>query len=176
MAVVATDLGTGEPIVFTRGEIVDPIRASCAFPGLFEPVVIGQRCLADGGLVAPVPTKAAAALGARHVLGVDVGFNNWNGSAPKNLFQIISRAINVAQKHRNPSWSKFADLVIEPEVQGIDWDAFERADQAIEAGVVAMRKALPRVREMLGLPDGSQSTQAAAASPTTGLERTAALS
>src|SRR6266403_3105506 len=58
LAVVATDLTSGEPVVFTQGDLVDAIRASCAFPGLFEPVEIGTRCLADGGLVAPVPTHA----------------------------------------------------------------------------------------------------------------------
>src|ERR1700731_4301312 len=47
LAVVATDLNSGEPVVFTQGDLVDAIRASCAFPGLFEPVEIGTRCLAD---------------------------------------------------------------------------------------------------------------------------------
>ena len=54
-AMVATDLGTGEPVVFLpAGESSQAIRASCAFPGLFEPITV-RRCLADGGLVAPVP-------------------------------------------------------------------------------------------------------------------------
>src|SRR6202163_3695261 len=70
MAVVATDLANGEPVVFTQGNLVDAIRASCAFPGLFEPVQIGTRYLADGGLVAPVPTRAARNLGAATVIGV----------------------------------------------------------------------------------------------------------
>ena len=63
LAVVATDLSSGEPVVFTQGNLVDAIRASCAFPGLFEPVEIGTRCLADGGLVAPLPTQAARSMG-----------------------------------------------------------------------------------------------------------------
>src|SRR6202007_3110285 len=50
MAVVATDLNTGEPVVISHGDLIDAIRASCAFPGLFEPVELGTRCLADGGL------------------------------------------------------------------------------------------------------------------------------
>ncbi len=50
MAVVATNLNTGEPVVFTEGSLVDPIRASCAYPGIFEPVEIGTRWLVDGGL------------------------------------------------------------------------------------------------------------------------------
>src|SRR5690348_4160089 len=73
LAVVATDLSTGEPVIFTQGNLVDAIRASCAFPGLFEPVQIGTRCLADGGLVAPVPTHAARFIGAQTVVGVSVG-------------------------------------------------------------------------------------------------------
>lgn len=153
MGVVTTDLVTGEPVVFTRGDIVEPIRASCAFPGLFEPVRIGNLCLADGGLSAPVPTKAAAALGSRHVLGVSVGFNNWHAAPPANIFQVLSRAISVAQKHRNPSWERFADVVIEPEVQDLEWDDFHRAEAAIEAGAAAVRRVLPRLRDLLNLPE-----------------------
>ncbi len=80
-AVVATDLTSGEPVVFTQGNLADAIRASCAFPGLFEPVEIGTRCLADGGLVAPVPTRAARELGATTVIGVSVGIQDGHRGA-----------------------------------------------------------------------------------------------
>src|ERR1035438_1761242 len=92
MAVVATDLNTGEPVVLTHGTLVDAIRASCAFPGLFEPVKIGTRCLADGGLVAPVPTLAARKLGAEFVLGVSVGIQDGDRGAPTNIFQVVTRS------------------------------------------------------------------------------------
>src|ERR1700736_6543280 len=91
MAVVATDLNTGEPVVFTEGDLVDAIRASCAFPGLFEPVQIGTRYLADGGLVAPVPTRAARDLGAAFVLGVTVGMQDGYRGTPSNIFQVEIR-------------------------------------------------------------------------------------
>src|SRR5258707_14753683 len=84
MAVVATDLNSGEPVVLSHGNLVDAIRASCAFPGLFEPVEIGTRCLADGGLVAPVPTRAARELGAAAVIGVSVGIQDGHCRAPPN--------------------------------------------------------------------------------------------
>lgn len=151
LAVVATDLGSGEPVVFKSGSILEPVRASCAFPGLFEPVTIDGRCLADGGLVVPMPTKAAAMLGARRVLAIDVGFSNWRGASPKNLFQVLCRSINAAQKHRNPSWEKFADMVISPAVKDLEWDSFDHADQAIAAGREAMQTAVPRLRELLHL-------------------------
>ena len=149
-AVVAIDLGTGEPVVFTRGSLVDAIRASCAFPGLFEPVQVGERCLADGGLVAPVPTQAAREMGARCVVGVSVGFNNWDGAAPKNMFQVVTRAVSAAQKHQSGSWESFADILLEPEVRNIEWDEFDRTDEIIAAGAAAAKQALPGLRELLG--------------------------
>jgi len=149
LAVVATDLSTGEPVIFTQGNLVDAIRASCAFPGLFEPVEIGTRCLADGGLVAPVPTQAARGLGAQTVIGVSVGLQDGHRGAPTNIFQVVSRAVGAAQKHQLELWERHADLVLRPDVQFLAWDDFARADEAIEAGAAAALRALPRIENLL---------------------------
>jgi NTE family protein len=149
LAVVATDLANGEPVVFTHGNLSEAIRASCAFPGLFEPVQIGTRCLADGGLVAPVPTRAARDLGAARVIGVAVGTDDGRGGAPSNIFQVVCRAVNAAQKHQLEIWERHADLVLRPDVQSLAWDDFDRADEAIEAGAAATRRALPRIEKLL---------------------------
>jgi NTE family protein len=150
LAVVATDLSSGDPVVFTRGNLIDAIRASCAFPGLFEPVEIGTRCLADGGLVAPVPTRAARAIGAPIVMGVSVGMQDGYRGAPTNVFQVVSRAVSAAQKHQTELWERHADLILRPDVQALAWDDFARADEAIEAGATAARRALPRIEKLLG--------------------------
>lgn len=149
LAVVATDLSTGEPVVFTSGNLVDAIRASCAFPGLFEPVEIGTRCLADGGLVAPVPTHAARFIGGQTVVGVSVGMQDGHRGAPTNIFQVVSRAVSAAQKHQLEVWERHADLVLRPDVQFLAWDDFGRADEAIEAGAAAALRALPRIENLL---------------------------
>jgi NTE family protein len=150
LAVVATDLNSGEPVVLTHGSLVDAIRASCAFPGLFEPVEIGTRCLADGGLVAPVPTRAARELGAEFVLGVSVGIQDGHRGTPSNIFQVVTRAVSAAQKHQLEVWERHADLVLRPDVQSFAWDDFDRADEAIEAGTAVARQALPRIQKYLG--------------------------
>ncbi|MGB9466315.1 MAG: patatin-like phospholipase family protein [Candidatus Acidiferrum sp.] len=155
MAVVATDLANGEPVVFTHGNLSEAIRASCAFPGLFEPVEIGTRCLADGGLVAPVPTRAARDLGAAHVIAVSVGVEDGRRGAPSNIFQVVCRAVNAAQKHQLEIWERHADLVLRPDVQSLAWDDFDRADEAIEAGAAAARCALPRIQKLLNPPQDS---------------------
>lgn len=161
LAVVATDLTSGEPVVFTQGNLADAIRASCAFPGLFEPVKIGTRCLADGGLVAPVPTRAARDLGAGTVIGVSVGMQDGHRGAPTNIFQVVSRAVNAAQKHQLEIWERHADLVLRPDVQSLAWDDFHRAEEAIEAGASAARRALPRIAKLLEQKDdASQHVQA----------------
>lgn len=149
LAVVATDLASGEPAVFTQGNLVDAIRASCAFPGLFEPVQIGTRCLADGGLVAPVPTQTAHLLGAQTVIGVSVGMQDGHRGVPTNIFQVVSRAVSAAQKHQLELWERYADLVLRPDVQFLAWDDFARADEAIAAGAAAALRALPRIEKLL---------------------------
>ncbi len=154
MAVVATNLNTGDPVVFTEGSLVDPIRASCAFPGIFEPVEIGTRWLVDGALTAQVPTHAARDLGARYVIGVSVGLHDGHKGAPSNVFQVVSRAVHAAQKHQLELWERHADLVLRPDVSSLAWDDFHRAEEAIEAGKLAAQRALPRIRRLLA--DGAE--------------------
>jgi len=148
-AIVATDLGTGEPVIFKQGSIADAIRASCAFPGLFEPVQIGTRYLADGGLVAPVPTRAAREIGAQIVVGVSVGLQDGQRGAPKNIFQVVNRALSAAQKNQLEVWERHADLVLRPDVQSFAWDDFDRIDEAVKAGAAAATSALPQLKKLL---------------------------
>jgi NTE family protein len=99
--------------------------------------------------VAPVPTRAARDLGASFVLGVSVGIQDGYRGAPTNIFQVVSRAVSAAQKHQLEIWERYADLVLRPNVQGLAWDDFDRADEAIEAGAAATRNALPRIQKYL---------------------------
>lgn len=148
LAVVATDLASGDPVVFTQGNLVDAIRASSAFPGLFEPVEIGTRCLVDGGLVAQVPTQAARELGASRVLAVSAGIQDSRREPPSNIFQVVARAVSAAQKNQLEVWEKHADLVLRPSVNSLAWDDFERAGEAIDAGIAAATRALPRIQKL----------------------------
>lgn len=71
-AAVATEVRTGHEIWLTRGRAVDAMRASYALPGIFSPVLIGDRWLVDGALVNPVPVSAARALGAEIVIAANL--------------------------------------------------------------------------------------------------------
>jgi NTE family protein len=149
-AIVTTDIDSCRPYVFTRGPLDVAIRASCAFPGLFEPVEYAGRTLADGCIVAPVPTVAAARLNLGCVLGVAVNSGVGNACFTSSTAQTSNQSLEVSRP-KEPSWIRKADLILEPEVQQIGWSDFSRVDEAHAAGVEAMRRALPYLRELLAL-------------------------
>ena len=70
LGVTATDFNTGEGVVFRSGSIIDPVRASCAYPGMFQPVKIDGRLLVDGLLAHAVPAAPLRAMGAERVVSV----------------------------------------------------------------------------------------------------------
>ncbi len=152
LGVSATDFNTGEGVVFHSGSIIDPIRASCAYPGMFLPVQIRGRYLVDGMLSHPVPTRPLREMGADRVLAVHLRGTWANGGAPRHLFDVIGQSFAIAQDAMSGLWRQAADLVIEPDVAGFAYDDFKRSDDLIHAGEIAMRKALPEVRKWLETP------------------------
>jgi NTE family protein len=127
-AIVATDVKTHAPHIFTTGPLEVAMRATCAFPGLFSPVEHEGRAFADGCLVAPVPAFAAAGVPAACVLGVGLHADDATASR---------------------SWMAHADVIVEPEVERIAWSDFSRADEARAKGAEAMRRTLPNVIDLL---------------------------
>jgi NTE family protein len=152
LGVTATDFNTGEGMVFTSGSIIDPVRASCAYPGMFLPVEIRGRWLVDGMLSNPVPTRPLRAMGAERVLAVQLKGQWSKTTAPRHLFDVIGQSFAIAQDMMSTVWRNAADLVIEPDVAGFDYDDFKRAGELIRVGELAMRRALPEVRKWLETP------------------------
>jgi NTE family protein len=152
LGVTATDFNTGEGVVFHSGPIIDPVRASCAYPGMFLPVEIRGRYLVDGMLSHPVPTRPLREMGADRVIAVHLKGTWTNGGPPRNLFDVVGQSFAIAQDAMSCLWRDAADIVIEPDVAGFAYDDFKRADDLIHAGEVAMRNALPEVRKWLEAP------------------------
>ena len=149
LGVTATDFRTGAGTVFTTGSIIDPVRASCAYPGMFLPVEIGGRWMVDGMLSHPVPTVPLRAMGAERVIGVHLKGQWSKCTAPRHLLDVVGQSFAIAQDMMSTVWKGAADIVIEPDVAGFDYDDFKRASQLIRVGEVAMRSALPEVRKWL---------------------------
>jgi NTE family protein len=162
LAVIATDFFTGEPAVFRQGPLVGPIRASCAYPGMFLPVEIDGRRYVDGMLAYAVPTTPLRRMGADRVLGVYLSAH-WTQKQPRNLFEVIGQCFSIAQDKMCESWKKDADCVLEPDVSGYSYNCFERALELIEIGEMAARGIVEELRTLLNLtpaaaPAGNRGT------------------
>jgi NTE family protein len=151
LAVTATDFSTGEGVVFRSGPLVDPVRASCAYPGMFLPVTINGRMLIDGMLAHAVPSVPLREMGASRVLAVHLKGNWISGEGPRHLFDVIGQCFAIAQEKTSDRWKQATDLVIEPDVTGFKYDDFERTAELIRMGEVVARAAVPELKKWLGV-------------------------
>jgi NTE family protein len=154
LAVTATDFSTGEGVVFHSGPLADPVRASCAYPGMFLPVRVRGRLLVDGMLAHAVPSVPLREMGAPRVLAVHLKGNWTSGDAgPRHLFDVIGQCFAIAQDMTSGVWQAASDLVISPDVNGYRYDDFERSADLVGAGERAIRAALPEIRKWLQPPE-----------------------
>jgi len=127
---------------------------------MFLPVNIGGRCLVDGMLAHAVPTRPLREMGAERVLAVHLRGRWSSGTAPRHLFDVIGQCFAIAQEMSADTWKLAADLVIEPDVNGFDYDAFDHTDDLIRCGEETMKAALPRVRAWLAAAQKSPADRA----------------
>lgn len=147
LAIAATDIIAGVTIYYSHGPIAPPLRASCAYPGLFVPIQYENRTLVDGFLTSPVPIEGALLLGADIVVAVYL--ESGNVEPPRTFTDILSRSFNIIQRHSDLAWRTQADIIIEPDVKQFVWDDFSKTPDMIAAGEVAALAALPQIRAAL---------------------------
>ena len=148
-AAVALDLVSGEPVILNRGRLRDVIAASCAMPGVLNPVEFEGRVLVDGGWTETVPIRAARQLGADFVIGVDVGDSLRTFKEPRNALDVIARADALARKALNKEQVKSADVVLSPQNVVSHWADFSSSTQAIECGEKEVNLKIGFVRRAL---------------------------
>jgi NTE family protein len=148
LGIVATDLDSGDAILFQRGDTGQAVRASSAVPAVFLPVKIGPREYVDGGLVSPVPVSHARRMGAGLVIAVDIS-DTPEGKATGDPFRMLLQTFAIMGRSINRYELKDADLVIRPALAGVSGTDFSARQRAIDAGREAARAALPRLRARL---------------------------
>jgi NTE family protein len=157
LGIVATDLCSGDAVSFRdHGDVFVPIRASCAYPGLFQPVRSGERLLVDGAMSIEIPALQARELGATHVISVSLSSGVYQ-RPPADVFQVIRRCFQIMQGRTEESWRQLSDLVITPDLQAIEWDSFESGPEMVKAGEAAALAAMPVIQSWL-LEETSQLT------------------
>jgi NTE family protein len=150
LAIVATDLRTGEPIVFRRGNTGIAVRASSAVPGIFNPVRIGDRDYVDGGLTHPVPAAIARNLGADVVLAVDISAKPTSKELSSTIDVLLQTFTIMGSRISQYELAK-ADLVIRPAVDQIRGTEFSARNLAILEGEKAAMPMIAELKKKLNL-------------------------
>jgi NTE family protein len=164
LGVVATDLAMGDPVFFRdRGDVVMPIRASCSYPGLFRPLLHEGKLLVDGGISMEVPALLLRQMGATHVVSIHLPMQQSAAPGVHNMFEVINRCFQIMQTRTEQEWRQYSDLVLVPDVGGVEWDAFGSAEKLIQAGEIAALEAMPKIKAWLAPPN--LRTEPVAASP-----------
>jgi NTE family protein len=157
LAVTATDILTGEPVVITSGDLIDPVRASCAYPGMFLPVNVNGRLLVDGLLAHSVPAAPLREMGAEKVLSIYLSAHWVKPGGPRHVFDVIGQCFSIAQGKMSGPWKAASDEVLEPAIGEFAYDDFVRAPELIRAGEVAARASVAKIRQWL--PESKPATQ-----------------
>lgn len=148
-ATVATDLNSGERVVFRTGDTGMAVRASAAVPGVFQPAQFRGRSFVDGGLTSPVPVRAAREMGADIVIAVDIS-DRPEGQPVDSLAAIVWQTTTIMGGIIGANELKGADIVIRPKLRYVkSWDFTARHDAMLE-GEKAALAALPDIRQKLG--------------------------
>jgi NTE family protein len=157
LAIVAADIDEMREVVFRRGLVWPAVLASCAIPGVYPALRIGPYTLVDGGVLSPVPTNAAADLGAGTVLAVRLGnvaaepvtdaVGDVASGRPPSAVSVIVRSIELMQS-RISTEPTVPTITIAPEfapLPGAGLRRFTEGRQYVEDGEAAVEAALPRL-------------------------------
>ncbi len=148
LGIVATDLNSGQAVLFQKGDTGTAVRASSAVPAVFVPVKISGREYVDGGLVSPVPVRFARQMGADVVIAVDISSPPEANPAGDTL-QILLQTFAIMGKSINQYELKEADVVVRPSLVGLKSADFSARQRAIDSGRAAMLAALPALKARL---------------------------
>lgn len=147
-SVVATDLLTGQRVVFQEGPIDDAVRASISIPGIFEPVTYEDQLLVDGAVVDRLPISVVRDMGADIVLAVDVGPTELNREI-RSIFDIISQTLDIMEKETSRHRRVKADVLIRPEIGSHGITQFERVEWLIQQGEKSARQMISKVQKLI---------------------------
>lgn len=144
---VATDLVSGELIVFSRGSLRQAVMASCAVPGAVMPLKEGEKLLSDGGIICLIPSSVARMEGADVVIAVAVDRDVCADEELRTVVGIYHRVSEIMSSRLRKVELDNADVVILPEVGDIHWTSFSRAGNLIREGEGAVHDKIHEIRK-----------------------------
>jgi len=137
---VATDIETGDEVVFKQGYLPQVIRASMSIPSIFNPIELNGKLLVDGGVVNNFPVAQVKDMGMDILIGVDVGFQYYKKEELNSIFRIIEQSVFFYGEELNEYNESLCDILIEPSLEEFNASSFNSADTIIARGELIARK------------------------------------
>ncbi len=144
LAIIATDIASGEKVVITEGKVVDAVMASTCIPGIFNPVETDDKMLVDGGIVENVPTITLEELGAEYLIGVDLNTKH-DTKKPENILEILVKAFDYMHNNATKLQTKKAHFIITPDLSAFNAVDLEQIPELIEKGYSEAKAQLKRI-------------------------------
>ena len=133
LAMVATDITTGEKVILKKGSVAQAVRASTCIPGIFMPVEIDGQMLVDGGVVENVPVNTVKEMGAEYVIGVDLNAK-YSYEKPDNILDVILNSFNFLMLQSDKLQTDNADLLIKPDLSSFNRSDTDQVDELMKKG------------------------------------------
>lgn len=144
LAMVATDIATGEKVVFTKGDVEKAVMASACIPGIFIPVEIDNRLLVDGGIVENVPITPLKKMGANFIISVDLNSEH-PYKKPENIVEVMLRSFDFTLKVATKLQTEKVDIQIKPDLSQFNMVDINQSDELIQAGYLEAKKSLKNI-------------------------------
>lgn len=141
LAVVATDISSGERVVLSKGRVDTAIMASTCIPGVFAPVEIDSILLVDGGLTENVPVSLLTNMGADFRIGVDLG-QTQSREKPENIIDVLLNSLRITMRETTKLQEKDVDLLITPDLSRFSIFDHSKMDDLFDLGYKAALKKL----------------------------------
>lgn len=148
VAVVTTDIRTGEKVIFQEGEIASAVRASISIPGIFVPEKINNRLLVDGGVVDRVPVSVVKEMGADIIIAVDVAHIKQEVDV-HSIYDVIFQSLDILQMELIESREMASDVMIRPHVEKYSSKSFTNIPEIITIGEEAAKQKVNEIKECI---------------------------
>ncbi|MRX39475.1 patatin [Flavobacterium sp. LC2016-23] len=145
---IGTNIETGEEVLLNKGNLVQAMMASAAFPSLFTPVEIDGKLLVDGGVVNNYPIKEVRNLGADIIIGVDVQDDLLNRKGLKNATRILVQITNMQSIDKMKSKIKDTDVYIKPDIRDYGVISFDKGEEIIRKGEEAAFAVYEKIKSL----------------------------
>ncbi len=146
---IAVDLERASLEMLNRGSVSKALSASCAVPGVFQPVEIDGRAFIDGGTLRSIPTEAVRGMGAQMVVGIDLNSDKRRGTSSRKRLDVLVTALNISTNANCAICEQYSDIMLRPSLDGYPRHCFKSVEGMLKAGENTALESLGDIIELM---------------------------